>query len=64
MKSIFLGNQNNSFSLLFQSRDIDRSKEKAVREANLYFFIESGIVEVNGFTQIYDYLKLTNNLVI
>ena len=30
------------FSWLLKSRDVKRSDEKAVREANMYYFIESG----------------------
>ena len=29
---------------MFQSRDVDRKNKRAVKEANFYFFIESGKV--------------------
>jgi len=32
-----------TFSSLFKSRDVDRSKKSCVREANMYFFIEATI---------------------
>lgn len=30
----------------FQSRDVDRNKVVAVKEANMYYFIESGMTSV------------------
>ena len=36
------GNIGYFFSLFLKSREVKRSDEKAVKEANMYFFIESG----------------------
>lgn len=45
---------------MLQSRDVDRSNQKAVKEANMYYFIESGRDSDSNLSQ-FTLLSIENN---